>query len=185
MSYKKHVSYQDCILGKIGAPSDPKQKTVYQIMMITCMVTVMVTFNWLVKNSNHSLDHFIDSLYLYPLTFGIAVGVRFLVANPTIDKLIKKFIVPRYDGATRAVLATLLNVVFSSTINTFIIMTITNGGLIGITPDFFLVNLFISYSASFMFNYFLVGPAVKKLFEERVRHHIPKTRHAKALSRWF
>lgn len=180
-SRPEHITYQDCILGKVGAPTDSRQRAIFQTMMIFCMVHIMVTFNWLVHTESYSWKAFAELLYQYPLSLTIALSVRFLIANPLIDQFVKIAISPYCKGLSKTLSVTLVNVLFMGTITAFISATVVNGGLVNFSWVNYFIALPLSYAGSFFFSFFVVGPFIKKLFEERIKHHLPQ-RHRRSLA---
>lgn len=79
MNQTQQIRYRDCITGKAGAPRDKAGKTVFQIMMVFFMVTVMVTFNWNLHTDDHSPLRFALSLYEYCLLYTSALPTNMRV----------------------------------------------------------------------------------------------------------
>lgn len=163
MNQTQQIRYMDCITGKAGAPHDKTGKTVFQIMMVFFMVTVMVTFNWNLHTDDHSPLHFALSLYEYPVMFILALVVRLFVANPIIGPLIDNVVAKRLEGTVRSVAVTLVNVLFMGSIMGLFGLTVT-GGLSSITWDHYASLYPATWIAAFLFNFFIVGPLVKILY---------------------
>lgn len=158
-------------------PTDRKQKFVFQIMMIACMVIIMVTLNWTIRTPDHSVQNFISSLYMYPLTFTFILATRLLVVNQITDQIIQCSILPRFKGGRRVLCTTLVNVSIMVPISSFFGVLVTHGGLGGFSWDNYLLTVVISYFMGFIVNYFFVGPFVKKMFTENVRPHMGSSKH--------
>ena len=169
MKNKSRVNYQDCITGKVGLPTDYKQKLVFQIMMISCMVVVMVTLNWAIRTPDHSLQNFINSLYMYPLTFSFILAIRLLIINQFIDQLVQYYILPRFQGLKKALGITFINLMIMVPISSFFGVLITHGGLSGFSWHHYVLTIAISYVMGFIVNYFFVSPFIKKVFVENVK----------------
>ena len=74
-------AYTRALRGAVPVPAGGKDKLAFQVLMVFCMVTCMVTLNWLIHASDRSLATFSEVLYEYPLTFIAALFVRTVVAR--------------------------------------------------------------------------------------------------------
>lgn len=164
MSQTQQIRYKDCITGKTGAPHGKAEKTVFQIMMVFFMVTVMVTFNWNLHTDDHSPLHFALSLYEYPVMFAIALAVRLLVANPIVGRFADKVLAVRLDGIVRSAAITLVNVLFMASIMGVFGLAVTGGGFATITWETYSSLFPATWIAAFCFSFFIVGPLVKMLY---------------------
>lgn len=163
MNQTQQIRYRDCITGKAGAPRDKAGKTVFQIMMVFFMVTVMVTFNWNLHTDDHSPLRFALSLYEYPVMFILALAVRLLVANPILGPFIDNVVAKRLDKTARSIAVTLVNVLFMGSIMGVFGLAVT-GGLASVTWEHYAALYPATWIAAFLFNFFVVGPLVKMLY---------------------
>ena len=159
------IRYQDCILGKIGTPKEKKRKMLFQIVALSLSMPFTATIAWLIQSAAHiSWADFLTTLYLYPLTFGIAILVRFLIANPVSDKVTQKYISPRVEGLKKALSITLLNIFIMATVIGLVrtvILAVSGDTLVW---SAFVCYLPLSYFVSFLFGYFVITPLLKKAF---------------------
>lgn len=158
------VRYQDCLLGKVGMPSKHHQKTWFQLLSIGAMIPITVTLNWLISTPVISWEAFERILYMYPLTAFIVIAVRFLIANPILDRVVKSFVSPHVTGLKRALSVSFINIIFVGTIVSFIKAIITLEGLARVCWECFASSLPLSFLISFIVGYFFISPAMKKMF---------------------
>lgn len=160
----RKITYLNCITGKIGLPTKKDKKALYQILMILYAIPFTATINWLINTNEYSWSSFAQHLYMLPLMFAIAIGVRFTIANPVIDKTVKTFVSPNLGCLKKALLVTVLNILVMGTIASFIRLVITSEGFEGIAWADYAESLPISYTISFVFGYFIASPIMKKFF---------------------
>ncbi len=168
MEEAQTVRYQDCILGKVGAPKEWKQKALLQFMMMACSVPLTVTFNWFIHTPEVTWEQFASASYLYPLTFLLVACVRWLIANPLVDRIVKACITPRLDGMKKSLSISAINVFVMGTNVALLRMLILQGGLEGISWVGYLSTLPFSWAMSFVLSYFFINPFIKKLFVKQV-----------------
>lgn len=165
MNQTHNVSYKDCITGKAEVPRGGVEKTVFQIMMVFFMVTVMVTFNWNLHTPDHSPLQFALSFYEYPVMFCIALVVRLLVADPIVGRIIGGVIVRFVPaGVTQSAAITLVNVLVMSTFMGFFGLVVAGGGLEGLSLGIYASLFPATWVFAFCFSFFIVGPLVKILY---------------------
>lgn len=171
------ITYQDCITGKIGAPTGKKKRSLFQLMMIASTVPTTVTVNWLITTHEFSWTAFSHYLYMYPLIIGIAVAVRFLIANPVVDRIVKAFFPTSLGACKKALSITLLNVLIMGTIVAFVRSLVSAGGLEYLSWEHYAASLPLSFAISFVFGYFVTSPLTKKVFARSIEPRI-KVREA-------
>jgi hypothetical protein len=180
---KKRVTYFDCLAGRAPVPHDPFASSVFSLMMVGGMVSMMVTINGV----QHAGTAFFPALlWMYPVIACIALAVRLLFVNRIIGWVIPNLIIPNFKGALRGIMITLANVV---------LMAPTMGSLVTLLlvgPEGFISNIVIavpfSMCAAFLVNTFIVGPAAKmfmnnsfgvgftkKLYDVAERLYLPST----------
>lgn len=164
MTQTHQITYLDCITGKASAPHDKAGKTVFQIMMVFFMVTVMVTFNWNLHTEDHSPLRFALSLYEYPAMFAIALAVRLLVANPIVGRFVDGVVVKHTRGIVRTVSVTLVNVLFMGSIMGVFGIMVAGGGAAALSWDLYASMYPATWIAAFSFNFLVVGPLVRMLY---------------------
>lgn len=164
MTQTHQIRYKDCITGKVGAPFDKAGKTIFQIMMVFFMVTVMVTFNWNLHTEDHSPLRFALSLYEYPAMFAIALAIRLLVANPILGRFIDKVVVKHTRGFARGLSITIVNVLFMGTIMGVFGIIVAGGGISALSWELYSSMYPATWIAAFAFNFIVVGPLVKMLY---------------------
>ena len=166
------VSYRDCILGKVGMPKDKKHKAVFQTTLMIGSVPVTSTINWLINTPNPSLSEFFQYLILYPLFLALAITVRFLFANPLVNPLVKRVIVPHLDGLKKSLSITIINVLIMGTLVALFRAIMLSGGPSAVSWATFASSLPLSYLISFMFSYFIASPLTKKLYARSIEPHV-------------
>lgn len=182
------IRYQDCLLGKVGTPKEKKRKNLFQITAIAVSIPFTATINWMFHASSITWSEFSQYLYLYPITFAIALLVRFLVANPVSDKVTKEFISPRLEGLKKVLSITILNIIIMGTLiglGRTILLAASGESAMWAS---FIASLPLSCLISFIFGYLVTTPLLKKVFLEktedgirsrRIKHpHRSKLRHA-------
>ncbi|MRZ30590.1 hypothetical protein GKD08_17820, partial [Paeniclostridium sordellii] len=153
-------AYTRALRGAVPVPAGGKDKLAFQVLMVFCMVTCMVTLNWLIHASDRSLAAFSEVLYEYPLTFIAALFVRTVVANPLVGRLARAVVPAGLAGFRRTVAMTLVNVSVMVTFMTFFGVLISNGPA-GFTWLAYAESLPLSYLLAFSVNLLAVGPFVK------------------------
>lgn len=162
------IHYHDCILGKVGAPTDRKQKALFQLLMILSMAPLTMTLNWVMRTPCISWESFLLYLPFYPLMLGIVIAVRFLVANPFIDKVVAHLIAPHLKGVSKSLAISLTNTFIMGSIVAFIRTLIVLGGLEGFSWEVYGSSLPLSFLMSFCIGYFFMSPLMKKFFAKSI-----------------
>ena len=159
----KHCTYRDCLLGRAPIPHHANGDTLFQAMMTGGMVAFMTTANGL---RNTGLGFLAESLWLYPLIFCIALLLRIGFTSRAVRFLKPRLIDGRFEGAAHTLAMTVLNTCVTSPIMCAIVTMLLMG------PDGFWANylatLPITAPTSIAVSYFIVGPAVKMLFNNRI-----------------
>lgn len=176
------VRYLDCISGKQGAPRDKKQKALFQCMLIFVAVPLTATINWLIHTDNYSWTTFSQHLIMLPLMFAIAIGVRFLIANPLVDTMVSAFVSPRLSCLKKALVVTTLNILVMGTVASLIRTIITSLGGEVVAWEDYLSSLPLSYLISFVIGYFVTTPLMKKFFAHTIEPHLENQSLRKHLS---
>lgn len=145
-------------------PQGKKHQVIFQTILMMGTIPATSTINWLAHTSNLSWDAFFQNFSLYPLFLALAIGVRFFIANPLINPLIKRFIVPRFKGIRRSLSITLVNVLAMGTLIALFRTLMTAGNPSEILWGTFASSLPLSYLISFVFGYFIASPLTKKLY---------------------
>ncbi len=161
-------AYTRALRGAVPVPAGGKDKLAFQVLMVFCMVTCMVTLNWLIHASDRSLAAFSEVLYEYPLTFVAALFVRTVVANPLVGRLARAVVPAGLAGFRRTVAMTLVNVSVMVTFMTFFGVLISNGPA-GFTWLAYAESLPLSYLLAFSVNLLAVGPFVKVAYAAAVK----------------
>ena len=161
-------AYTRALRGAVPVPAGGKDKLAFQVLMVFCMVTCMVTLNWLIHASDRSSAAFSEVLYEYPLTFVAALFVRTVVANPLVGRLARAVVPASLAGFRRTVAMTLVNVSVMVTFMTFFGVLISNGPA-GFTWLAYAESLPLSYLLAFSVNLLAVGPFVKVAYTAAVR----------------
>lgn len=161
-------AYTRALRGAVPVPAGGKDKLAFQVLMVFCMVTCMVTLNWLIHASDRSLAAFSEVLYEYPLTFIAALFVRTVVANPLVGRLARAVVPAGLAGFRRTVAMTLVNVSVMVTFMTFFGVLISNGPA-GFTWLAYAESLPLSYLLAFSVNLLAVGPFVKVAYAAAVK----------------
>ena len=156
---KLRCSYFDCLRGKASVPKERAGMLLFQALMIGGMVSIMTSFN----GYRHSgLDFFINYHWMYPLTFCITFLIREWFMNDFTEAIIHQYILPNFQGAKKATLITLTNIVcmvpLMSTLMTCMIYGVDNLGqtLLEQVPITMLVGACV--------NFFIVSPIVKMIY---------------------
>lgn len=173
------ITYAQCLRGTVPAPAPGWERNLFQFLMVFGMVTSMVTFNWLLHHPEPVLADWIAALYEYPLTFGVALGVRWFVANPLLDRTAGRLIPQKLSGIARSLAMTLSNIFAMVTIMTFFGIIISNG-IEGFTWAEYAASLPVGYAAAFVANWFIVAPCAKLGFYRLVRPCLRSIRAKKA-----
>ena len=161
-------AYTRALRGAVPVPAGGKDKLAFQVLMVFCMVTCMVTLNWLIHASDRSLAAFSEVLYEYPLTFVAALFVRTVVTNPLVGRLARAVVPAGLAGFRRTVAMTLVNVSVMVTFMTFFGVLISNGPA-GFTWLAYAESLPLSYLLAFSVNLLAVGPFVKVAYAAAVK----------------
>lgn len=152
-------TYLDCLTGKAQVPHTVNGSTIFQTLMVGGMVTCMATFNGI----HHSgLSFFITSHWLYPLVFCIAFLVRTYYGGKVFNWFAPRYLFPNFKGIALNLAITVTNILIMAPVMALIITLLlqgTNGYWEAVLDSFG-----ISIVAAFFFNYFLVGPVVKLLY---------------------
>lgn len=159
----KRCTYADCLCGRAPVPHNANGDTLFQVMMCGGMVAFMTTINGL---RNTGLSFLESSLWLYPLIFCIALLLRICLTSKIMEFLMHRFIKPHFTGLPRAIITPIANTCVTAPIMCAIVTML----LIG--PESFWANylatLPITAPMSILVSYFIVGPAVKMLFNNRI-----------------
>lgn len=153
-------------------------------MVMACSIPITVTVNWAFHASELSWGAFSQYLYMYPLIFIIAIAVRFIIANPLVDKAVKHLLPAKLNNLEKALAITLFNILIMGSIVAFVRTLVVAGGLETFAWDTYATSLPLSFFISFCFGYFVASPLMKKVFarmvEPRVKLH--HAAHGKPLS---
>lgn len=168
----KHVihsnAYTDTLQGRLPVPTSGTERLAFQTLMVFCMVTCMVTFNWLLHTPHPTPGAFSQILYEYPLTFVIALCIRTLVANPFVGHITTALVPQNLAGFKRTVVMTSINVGTMVTIMTFFGVLISNASG-GFTWFEYITSLPIAYVVAFTINLLAVGPFVKIVYAHAIK----------------
>lgn len=164
------VKYKDCLLGKVGIPREHNQKIWFQLMSIMSMVPITVTLHWIINTSWFTWESFEQQLPMYPLTIAIVIAVRFFIANPVVDGIVKTFISPHFSGLKKSLSITWINIIFMGALVALIKAMITLGGLAGFSWENYIGSLPLSFLISFVVGYFFISPAMKKVWAAGSAH---------------
>ena len=151
-----HYSYVDCLKGNTPVPLTPNGKTLFQVLMVGGMVTLMVTMNGI---ANTGLGFLAQSHWLYPLMFALAFLVRTFISSPLVDKLAPKLVFSHFEGVSRNIGMTVLNVICTAPVMCALATVLLVG-----TDDFllaYLTKLPVMALIAAVVNFFIVGPIVK------------------------
>ena len=154
-----HYSYVDCLKGNTPVPLTPNGKTLFQVLMVGGMVTFMVTMNGI---ANTGLGFLAQSHWLYPLMFALAFLVRTFISSPLVDKLAPKLVFSHFEGVSRNIAMTVLNVICTAPIMCALATVLLVG-----TDDFllaYLTKLPVMALIAAVVNFFVVGPIVKIIY---------------------
>ena len=162
-----HYTYMDCLRGITPVPRTPNGATIFRVLMVGGMVTFMVTVNSI---RHTGFEFLMQSHWLYPLMFCIAFLVRTYIGDTLVGFLAPRTVLKWFAGPTRGVTRgiamTVLNVLIMAPIMCAIATLLLNG----------LNNYFISYITTLpivmpiaaVVNFFIVGPIVKLLFNNKI-----------------
>ena len=156
---KLRCSYLDCLRGKASVPQERAGMLLFQSLMIAGMVLIMTSFN----GYRHSgMDFFINYHWMYPLTFCMTFLIREWFMNDFTGALIAEFILPRFQGVSKATLITLTNIVCMVPLMSTIMTTMLYGFHdLGQT---LLDNVPITIAVGACVNFFIVSPIVKMFY---------------------
>lgn len=158
-----HYTYLDCLKGITPGPQGANGAATFQVLMVGGMVTFMVTVNGL---RHTGLEFIAMSHWLYPLMFCIAFLVRTFIGGKIAGALAPKLVLNRFEGTKRAVGMTVLNVCCMAPIMCAIGTLLLNG-----TENYlfaYITTLPIVMPIAMLVNYFIVGPIVKLLFNNKI-----------------
>lgn len=159
----KHCTYLDCLCDRAPVPHAQNGDTLYKVLMTGGMVAFMTTINGL-RNTGLGFIH--ESLWLYPFVFCIALLVRIFYAGKASTYLRVNYVDPNFKGAPHA----LVNSFMSTLVTSPVMCAITTLLLVG--PENFWGSYFatlpITAPMSIVVSYFIVGPAVKMLFNNYI-----------------
>ena len=159
----KNVTYLDCLMGRAPIPRKGINKLMFTLLMVGGMVTFMTTFNGV---SHSGLAFFAQMHWMYPLIFALAFLVRIYIADKIVNFVAPRFLLPRFHGLARPIAMTALNVCVMAPIMASIITLLLHG------PNNYLAEVLVSITknagvAAFV-SFFVVGPAVKMLYNNVV-----------------
>lgn len=160
----RRYTYVDCLKGAVPVPNTPNGKTLFQILMVGGMVTFMVTINGI---RHTGLSFLALSHWLYPLMFCLAFLVRNYIGNALVGFLAPRTALKAREGIPRSVAMTVLNVCCMAPIMCAIATLLING-----PQDFFflyITTLPLVAPIAVLVNYFIVGPVVKLLFNNKIK----------------
>lgn len=155
-------TFFDCLSGKVGAPSGPASKSMFQLLVLCGMITFMVTFNGV---RHAGVDFFFESHWLYPIAFCLAFSLRLLVVNRLTGWILARPFFGRFTGFARNVAITSVNVaIMAPVMGSFV--TVLLSGLDNLAANL-ASALPVSVAVAFCVNLLVVGPLVKYLY-----HHV-------------
>lgn len=144
------------------------------MILIASSVPATSTINWLAHTTNPSWEAFFHNFTLYPLFLALAIGVRFLIANPLLDPFIQRVIVPRFSGLKKALSITLINVLIMGTLVALFRTLMMTGDPTDVSWVSFVSSLPLSFLISFVFSYFIASPLTKKLYAKALETRIER-----------
>lgn len=146
-------------MGRANIPMGGPGKGVFQLLMVGGMVTFMATINGVMHSG---LGFFAHAHWMYPLVFCMAFLVRLYIGDKAVGFLAPRFVIPHFEGLARSVAMTVLNVLVMGSIMGAAV-TILLGGFSGFLPAY-LSSLVVTLPMAVLVNFFVVGPAVKMLY---------------------
>lgn len=156
-------SYVDCLCDEVPAPAGTNGSTIYQLLMVGCMVLFVFTANGVGESGASFLTR---SHWMYPLMFCIALLVQTYIGAPAVRFLAPRLIENRLTGPARGVARTVLSTCITSPITSAIMSALFSD------PDDFasvyVASLSITMPMAMFTSLFIVGPLVKLLFHNRI-----------------
>lgn len=172
------IRYIDCLKGRAPVPTDPIGFFLFHILMVGGMVTFMATFNGV----RHDGIAFLAYMHwFYPLVFLFAFLWRRTVANAITGRLIPRVIAPRFSGAKGAAAKSFANVTCMAPFVCLWVSLLLEGADF---LDFYLSTVFISWPCAIAVNFFIVGPLVKLVYNNRIKQRTNDASFIHRLSQW-
>ena len=172
--HPRPFSFIECLDGTAGAPRATASKSIFQLMMLAGMISVMVTFNGI---RHAGLGFFFESHWLYPIAFCLAFTLRRLIADRLVSKAMPRI---KAKGFRRNAAISALNVAIMGPIMGSTITVLLNGF------DGLALQLAYAVPTSMLFafcmNLLVVGPLVRYLYHT-VLSPTTKTRIVNTLQR--
>lgn len=177
-SRPQKIRYIDCIKGRAPVPADPVGFFLFHILMVGGMVTFMATFNGI----RHDGIAFLEYMHwFYPLVFLFAFVWRRTAANAVTGRLIPRVIAPRFSGAAGGAAKSFVNVTcMAPFVCLWVSLLLEGGGFL----DFYLSTVFISWPCAILVNYFIVGPVVKMIYNNRIKQRTSDASVIHRLMQW-
>ena len=160
----EHCSYLDCLFGRAKAPGPGPGKGMFQLLMVGGMVTFMVSYNGTRHAGWDPVAFLSTCLWMYPLVFCIALLVRIYVGDKLVGWLVPRIVTPYFQGLGKSVVMTILNCNIMGCIMTCIVTLLLSGTENYAWEAF--SALLSSIPVSMTINFFIVGPAVKILYND-------------------
>lgn len=159
MGAPQRCTYRDCLMGRANIPAHGPGKAAFTLLMVGGMVTFMATFNGVLSSG---LGFFAHAHWMYPLVFCIAFLMRLYVGDRVVGFAAPRYVIPHFHGLARNIAMTLLNVVVMGAIMGSIITLLLKGpaGFWGELAS----TLPLTMTVAALVNYFVVGPAVKMIY---------------------
>ena len=159
MGAPQRCTYRDCLMGRANIPVHGPGKAAFTLLMVGGMVTFMATFNGVLSSG---LGFFAHAHWMYPLVFCIAFLMRLYVGDRFVGFAAPRYVIPHFHGLARNIAMTLLNVVVMGAIMGSIITLLLKGpaGFWGELAS----TLPLTMTVAALVNYFVVGPAVKMIY---------------------
>lgn len=159
MGAPQRCTYRDCLMGRANIPVHGPGKAAFTLLMVGGMVTFMATFNGVLSSG---LGFFAHAHWMYPLVFCIAFLMRLYVGDRVVGFAAPRYVMPHFHGLARNIAMTLLNVVVMGAIMGSIITLLLKGPA-GFWSEL-ASTLPLTMTAAALVNYFVVGPAVKMIY---------------------
>ena len=156
-------TYLDALRGKVPVPQGANGATIFRVLMVGGMVTFMVTFNGI---RHTGLDFLMQSHWLYPLMFCVAFLVRTFYADKALGVIAPRTVLKWFSGTKLNVAMTALNVLLMAPVMCALAALLLNG-----TQNYllsYLTTLPMMMPVAFAVSHFVVGPAAKLLFNNRI-----------------
>lgn len=159
----RRYTYLDALRGVVPVPQTSNGSTIFRVLMVGGMVTFMVTVNGI----RHTGFAFLaQSHWLYPLMFCIAFLVRTYIAETLVGVLASHTAQKLPVGVKRNIAMTVLNVLCMAPIMCAVATLLLNGAHNYVIS--YVTTLPIVLPIALTVNYFIVGPVVKLLFNNRI-----------------